>query len=307
MDRFEAMRTLVAAVDGGSLSAASRALNMPLPTVSRRVSDLEAYLGAQLLVRTSRKLLLTEAGENFVATARRLLDDLSEAERMASGEYRAPRGELLVTAPILFGKLHVAPIVHAFLAAYPDVTVRLVLTDQLIDLVESHVDVAVRIGHLPDSDLVALRLGQIRLLVCASPDYLARRGEPARPGDIDGHDCIAFEGLQLDRRWLFGTGAGAHAITVRPKFSVNTADAVIEAAIAGLGLAQVLSYQPARAIRSGQLKSILVDHAPPPMPVQLVYRSQRIQPLKYRAFLDFVTPRLKSALDDIATLVSGRA
>src|SRR5271165_6328331 len=158
MDRFEAMRTLVAAVDGGSLSAASRGLNTPLPTVSRRVSDLEDHLGVQLLVRTSRKLILTEAGETFVAAARKLIDDLDDAERAASGEYRAPRGELMVTAPVMFGKIHVAPIVHDFLRAYPDVTVRLVLADHLVDLVESHIDVAVRIAHLPDSDLVARRV-----------------------------------------------------------------------------------------------------------------------------------------------------
>jgi DNA-binding transcriptional LysR family regulator len=302
MDRFEAMRTLVAAIDGGSLSAASRALKMPLPTVSRRVSDLEAYLGAQLLVRTSRKLLLTEAGEAFAATARRLLDDLNEAEKLASGEYRTPRGELLVTAPIMFGKLHLAPIVHEFLRVYPEVTVRLALSDHLIDLVESHIDVALRIGSLPDSDLVARRVGQIKWVVCASPDYLARRGEPGRPCEVINHDCIAFEGLQMDRNWLFGTGVAAQSIAVRPKFSVNTADAVIEAAIAGLGLAQVLSYQSASAIRSGRLVAILATDAPPAMPVQLVHRNQRSQPLKQRAFLDFVTSRLKIILEEIATL-----
>jgi DNA-binding transcriptional LysR family regulator len=300
MDRFEAMRTLVAAIDGGSLSAASRALKMPLPTVSRRVSDLEAYLGAQLLVRTSRKLLLTEAGEAFAATARRLLDDLNEAEKLASGEYRTPRGELLVTAPIMFGKLHLA--VHEFLRVYPEVTVRLALSDHLIDLVESHIDVALRIGSLPDSDLVARRVGQIKWVVCASPDYLARRGEPGRPCEVINHDCIAFEGLQMDRNWLFGTGVAAQSIAVRPKFSVNTADAVIEAAIAGLGLAQVLSYQSASAIRSGRLVAILATDAPPAMPVQLVHRNQRSQPLKQRAFLDFVTSRLKIILEEIATL-----
>ena len=186
MDRFEAMKTLVAAVDGGSLSAASRALNTPLPTVSRRVSELEAHLSAQLLVRTSRKLILTEAGEAFVTVARRLLDDLAEAERAASGEYRAPRGELLVTAPIMFGKLHVAPIIHAFLAAYPEVTVRLVLSDQVIDLVEAHVDVAVRIGRLADSDLIARQVGHVRWLICASPDYLRRHGEADDARGADG-------------------------------------------------------------------------------------------------------------------------
>ncbi len=302
MDRFEAMRTLIAAVDGGSLSAASRGLNTPLPTVSRRVSDLEEHLGAQLLVRTSRKLILTEAGETFVAAARKLIDDLDDAERAASGEYRAPRGELLVTAPILFGKIHVAPIVHDFLRAHPDVTVRLVLADHVIDLVEAHVDVAVRIGHLPDSDLVARRVGQIRWVVCASPGYIARRGEPASPSDLLDHDCIAFEGLQTYRNWTFGAEASAQSAPIRPRFSVNTADAVIDAASAGVGVARVLSYQAAAAIRSEKLASILKDHAPPPTPVHLVHRGQRSQPLKQRAFLDFVTPRLKIALDEVESL-----
>jgi DNA-binding transcriptional LysR family regulator len=299
MDRFEAMRTLIAAVDGGSLSAASRGLNTPLPTVSRRVTDLEAHLGAQLLVRTSRKLILTEAGEAFVSAARRLIDELDDAERAASGEYRAPRGELLVTAPIMFGKIHVAPIVHDFLRAYPDVTVRLVLADHVIDLVEAHVDVAVRIGQLPDSDLVARRVGQIQWVICASPSYLSQRGAPASPSDLGDHDCIAFEGLQTYRNWTFGVEARAQTASIRPKFSVNTADAVIDAASAGVGIARVMSYQAAVAIRSKKLVSILQAHAPPPTPVQLVYRSQRSQPLKQRAFLGFVTPRLKIALDEV--------
>jgi DNA-binding transcriptional LysR family regulator len=303
MDRFEAMRTLVAAVDGGSLSAASRALNTPLPTVSRRVSDLEAHLGAQLLVRTSRKLILTEAGEAFVAVARRLLEDLGDAERAASGEYRAPRGELLVTAPIMFGKLHVAPVVHAFLDAYPEVTVRLVLSDQVIDLVESQVDVAVRIGRLPDSDLVARQAGHVRWVICASADYLARRGEPASPEALADHDCIAFEGLQTYRTWLVGGGA-SRAVPIRPRFSVNTADAVVEAAAAGLGIARVMSYQAANAISDRRVNAILRGFAPDPIPVSLVHQPQRIQPLKLRAFLDFVLPRLTLALARVEEAVN---
>jgi DNA-binding transcriptional LysR family regulator len=303
MDRFEAMRTLVAAVDSGSLSAASRALNTPLPTVSRRVSDLEAHLGAQLLVRTSRKLILTEAGEAFVAVARRLLDDLGDAERAASGEYRAPRGELLVTAPIIFGKLHVAPIIHAFLAACPDVTVRLVLSDEVIDLVEAHVDVAVRIGRLPDSDLIARQMGHVRWLICASPDYLARRGEPATPEALADHDCIAFEGLQTYRNWSIGGGAVTRSVAIRPRFSVNTADAVVEAAAAGLGIARVISYQAATAIAEGRITTILRGFSTDPIPVNLVHQSQRVQPLKRRAFLDFVVPRLTVALAAVSDVV----
>ncbi len=296
MDRFEAMRTLVAAVEGGSLSAASRSLGVPLPTISRRLSDLETHLGARLMVRTSRKLVLTEAGEAFTAVARRLLEDLGEAERAAGGEYREPRGELLVAAPIMFGKLHVAPVVHAFLAAYPPVSVRLILSDQVVDLAENHVDVAVRIGRLPDSQLIARQVGHVRWICCASPDYLARRGEPEHPDGLTDHDCIAFEGLQGHRRWSFGSGAAERAVPIRPRFSVNTADAVVEAAAAGLGIARLMSYQVAAAIADGRLTPVLARWDASPSPVNLVHQPQPVQPLKRRAFLDFVAPRLSAAL-----------
>lgn len=300
MDRFEAMRTLLAAVDRGSLSAASRAIGVPLPTVSRRVSDLEAHLGTQLLVRTSRKLILTEAGAAYVASVRRVLEELGEAERAASGEYRAPRGELLVTAPIMFGKLHIAPIVHEFLGIYPDVTVRLVLADNVVDLVENHVDVALRIGNLPDSSLIARRVGHVGWVVCASPDYLARRGVPSTPQALTDHDCIAFEGLQTNRTWPFGTATNSSVVAIRPRFSVNTADAAIAGAIAGLGFARVMSYQAARAVAGGLLIPVLEHVAPPVIPVHLVHIAQPLQPLKQRAFMDFVVPRLIHALERVS-------
>jgi DNA-binding transcriptional LysR family regulator len=299
MDRFEAIRTLVAAVDGGSLSAASRTLNIPLPTVSRRVSDLEALLRAQLVVRTSRKLLLTEAGSIYVASARRVLEELAEADRAVSGEYRAPRGELLVTAPIAFGALNLAPIVHDFLAAYPEVAVRLVLSDGVVDMVESHIDVAVRIGSLPDSALVAKRVGEIQRVVCASPDYLRRRGEPQSPDDLKGHDFIALEGLQRYREWSFARDGRAHEFSITPRFSVNTAEGVIGGAVAGLGIVRVMSYQAAASVRDGTLVSIMSDWAPAPIPLHLVHAPQQQQPLKLRAFLDFVAPRLQERLRSI--------
>lgn len=305
MDRFEAMRTLVAAVDGGSLSAASRSLRVPLPTVSRRVSDLETFLGSQLVVRTSRKLLLTDAGAAYVAAARRVIEDLSEAERAASGEYRAPRGELLVTAPIAFGALNVAPIVHDFLAAYPEVTVRLALSDSVIDLVENHVDVAVRIGRLPDSALVARKIGEIRWVVCASPDYLERRGRPETPQALTEHDCIAFEGLQHYRQWPFVDGQGQLQVTIKPRYSVNTADGVVAGAVAGVGVARVLSYQAMASVKAGLLLPILVDWAPPPLPVHLVHAPHQHQPLKLRAFLDFIATRLQHRLQIISHETSG--
>jgi DNA-binding transcriptional LysR family regulator len=302
MDRFEAIRTLLAAVDGGSLTAASRQLGMPLPTVSRNVSELEARLGTQLVIRTSRKLLLTDAGNAFVAAGRRVLEQLDEAERAAAGEYRTPRGDLLVTAPIMFGKLHVTPVVLAFLAAYPEVNVRVMLFDHVIDLVENHVDVAVRIGHLPDSGLVAARIGEIRWVICASPTYLSTHGTPVAPDDLAKHDCIAFERLQMRRTWPFGRGTDAKTVAIRPRFAANTADAVIEAAIAGIGIARLMSYQAAEAIREGRLVSLLPGHNPEPLPVHLVHTGPPLVPLKMRAFLDFAGPRLKAGLADIANI-----
>lgn len=300
MDRLEAMRTLIAAVDGGSLSAASRTLGIPLPTVSRRVSDLEALLGSQLVLRTSRKLLPTEAGAAYISAARRVLEELAEAERAASGEYRAPRGELLITAPIMFGTLHVASVVHDFLGAYPEVTVRLVLSDGIMDLVESHIDAAVRIGNLPDSALVARRVGEVRWVACASPDYLDRRGVPASPSELAEHECIALEGLELWRDWTFADRHGEQTIFIRPRYSVNTADAVIAGAAAGIGIAYIMTYQAADRVRDRVLVPILTDWAPPAVPVQIVHAARQHQPLKLRAFLDFVAPRLQQRVRAVA-------
>ena len=296
MDRFEAMRTLVAAVDGGSLSAASRALGVPLPTVSRRVSDLEAHLRAQLVVRTSRKLMLTDAGRTFIATCRRILDELDEAERAATGEYRAPRGDLLITAPVMFGRLQVEPVVLDFLRTYPEINVRLTLADYVVDLVENQIDLAVRIGQLPDSSLIATRLGAVRWVTCASPAYLAERGVPQALNDLGGHDCIAFERLYSTDAWTFRTGRGDIAVPFRPRFAVNTADGAIDAAVAGAGIARILSYQAADAIADGRLIVVLPGFQPEPLPVHLVHAGQAILPLKLRAFADFVAPRLKARL-----------
>jgi DNA-binding transcriptional LysR family regulator len=302
VDRFDAIRTLIAAVDGGSLSAASRALGVPLPTVSRKVSELEAHLGTQMVVRTSRKLLLTAAGSAFVQASRRVLSDLEEAERAASGEYQTPRGELLITAPIMFGKLHILPLVLEFLRAYPDVNVRLVLADDVLDLVDNHVDVAARLGHLPDSGLVATRVGEVRWITLASPSYLAQRGTPEVPADLANHDCLAFEGLQTLRSWSFGSGGdGPGPVAIRPRLAVNTADALIEAAEVGLGVVRMMSYQAATALREGRLVRLLHAYEPEAIPVHLVHTGPSLVPLKLRVFLDFAAPGLKRAL---ATLIA---
>ncbi len=296
MDRFDAMATLIAAVDGGSLSAASRKLGMPLATVSRKVSDLEAQLRTQLVIRTSRRLMLTEAGRAYVAASRRILDEVEEAERAATGEYRAPRGHLTIAASLVFGRLHVEPIIREFLRVYPEISARLLLADHVINLIDDQVDVAIRIGLLADSSMVATRLGSIGWVTCASPDYLESRGVPRSPGELVDHDCVMFEGLYSNNAWSFGHARQAIAVPIRPRFAVNSADAAIAAAIGSAGITRVLSYQVASAVSAGTLRLILRAFEPEPLPVHLVYASQSLAPLKLRAFLDFAAPRLRASL-----------
>jgi len=297
MDRLEAMRTFVAAIDGGSLSAASRRLGVPLPTVSRRVSDLETHLRVQLVVRTSRKLLLTEAGTSYLASCRQILDELDDAERLAAGEYRTPRGQLVITAPVMFGQMHVEPVVLEFLRAYPEIGVRLTLADYFIDIIENRIDAAVRIGVLPDSGLMATRLGSVGWITCASPAYLAACGMPEAPGALTTHACIGFERSQVDGSWTFGGPDGPQQIAIAPRFSVNTAGGAIDAALAGAGIIRVLSYQAASAISDGRLVKVLEPFETAQLPVHLIHNAQAVMPLKLRAFLDFSSPRLKARLD----------
>jgi DNA-binding transcriptional LysR family regulator len=306
MDRLESMLILVTAADAGSLSAAGRRLGMPLASVSRKVSDLEAHLETRLLTRSTRKLTLTDAGQRYIAACRRILEDVGEAERAASGEYRAPKGDLVVTAPIVFGRLHAIPIVVEFLGAYPEIDVRMMLADRVVSLLEERVDVAVRIGELPDSSLVAIGVGSLRRVVCASPAYLAARGIPARPADLRAHDCITFEGSASPQSWTFAVRRRSVSVAVHSRLTVNTAEAAIDAAIGGLGLTRVLSYQAADAIRSGKLVIVLRDFEPPPWPVSLVYAGARLLPQKVRAFLDFAAPRLKAELARAAESATAR-
>jgi DNA-binding transcriptional LysR family regulator len=296
MDRLAAMKVLMAVVEAGSLSAAARNLGVPLSTVSRRLAELEAHLRTRLINRTSRSLELTEAGRDYHTAARRILDDVAEAERMAAGEYAAPRGDLIISAPLVFGRLHVLPIVVDFLKAYPEVDVRLVLNDRIVNLAEDHVDLALRIGELPDSSLVATRVGAIGLIVCASPDYLASRGRPATPADLGSHDCISFENLLPQDRWSFVRDGEVTAAPIHTRLSVNTAEAAIDAAVAGTGLTRVLSYQAAAALTEGKLETVLGEYEPPPSPVHLVHPGGRLLPRKVRAFLDLAAPRLKAAI-----------
>lgn len=288
------MSVLVAVVDAGSLSAAARSLGMPLATVSRKVAELESHLKTRLLHRTTRQLSLTEAGASYVAACRRILEEIGEAERAATGEYAVPKGELVVTAPVVFGRLHVVPVVAEFLAQYPEIDVNLVLTDRVVHLMDEAADVAVRIGELPDSSFVATGVGAVRRVVCASPAYLAAHGVPAKPRDLAGHECITFEVLASKRAWVFGAGKSELAVPVHSRLAVNTAEAAIAASMLGVGLVRVLSYQVADALRGDALRVVLEAFESAPLPINLVHKGQAPLPLKLRAFLDFVAPRLRS-------------
>ena len=296
MDRLEAMGVLLAVVDAGSLSAAGRKLGMPLATVSRRVSDLEAELRTRLLIRSTRQLTLTEAGRGYVASCRRILDDVNEAERAAAGEYSAPRGELVVTAPVVFGRLHMLPVLSEFLRAYSQVNVRLALGDRIVNLLEDHVDLALRVGSLPDSGLIATHLGSIRRGVCASPAYLSKSGTPRSPRDLAAHQCISFELLATASTWRFNVDGADTSVPIHPRLTVSTAEAAIDAAIEGLGVTCVMSYQLEAALRAGALQLLLESFEPPPLPVSFLYSSQGRLPLKLRALLDFAAPRLRTRL-----------
>lgn len=300
MDRLDAMAVFVAAVDEGSLSAAGRRLQMPLATASRKLADLEAHLGTRLITRSTRQLALTEAGRDYLVAAREILERVEEAEREAAGVQAAPRGELVIAAPLVFGRLHLVPVVADYLARFADVTVRLLLSDRNTNLLEEHVDAALRIGALPDSGLVALRVGEITRVACASPAYLAARGTPLTLEALRGHDCVNFDGLGAAAAWSFAVGEATQRVPVRTRLNVTTADAAIRAAEAGVGITRLLSYQVAESVREGRLVRLLAAHEPPAVPVSLLYSRQGRLPMKTRSFLDFAVPRLQAALREIA-------
>ena len=294
MDRLQAMAVLLRTVDRGSFSAASRELGIPLPTVSRKVNELESHLGAKLLVRSTRKLALTAAGQVYVAAARRILEQVDDAEREAAGEFTAPKGELCVTAPLSFGRIHVLPVVAEFLATYPEIDVRLLLSDRNIHLLDENLDMALRIGVLPDSSLVATRVGFTRQIICASPALLARRGMPETPQHLASLPLVSFDVLTAADSWNFrGPSGEAVSVQIRAKLVVSTADAAVCGAIAGVGLVRLFHYQCADALADGSLQIVLPEFEPEPLPVHILHAPRGSLPFKTRAFIDFATTRLK--------------
>jgi DNA-binding transcriptional LysR family regulator len=269
MDRLEAMTILLAAVDTGSLSAASRHLRVPLATVSRRVAELEGHLNVRLLNRGNRKVVLTDAGQSYVTSCRRIVEEISEIERTASGEYRAPQGELTISLPAVLGRTHVLPVIVEFQRAFPDIRIRMQLTDRFVSLLEEHVDVALRVGELPDSSMIATRVGFTRQVVCASPAYLKRRGAPKTPADLAKHDCVVHESSSGSSGWEFVVDKTAQAIQAPSRLAVNLGEAAVSAAVAGAGIARVLSYLIEDLVKSRSYVKLLDQFGPAPLPVSV--------------------------------------
>lgn len=297
LDRLEAMAMLLASVEKGSLSGAARALQIPISTLTRKVNDLEEVVGAQLLVRTTRKLILTEAGAAYIAAARRILEQVQEQEREASGEFTTPRGELVITTPVQFGRLHVLPIVNEFLGTFPDIKVRLLQSDRNVDLIDAQADLAVRIGRLPDSGLVATRVGSLRAIVCASPDFITRYGAPQAPEDLSALPSVVFDSPYLSP-WRFRVPGSNEisSLTLNPRLLVSAPDTAADAAVAGVGATMLLEHDVDKAIEAGLLQVILPQFEVEPVPVHMVHVSRSMMPLKLRCFIDFASRRLSKSI-----------
>jgi DNA-binding transcriptional LysR family regulator len=288
MDRIDAMQAFVAVADLRGFAPAARKLGQSPSGVTRLIAALEDRLGARLLQRTTRSVTLTDAGSRYLERARRILSDVEEAEAAAEGERTRPSGRLVVSAPVGFGRLHVSPVMSAYLKRYPDVVSELRLSDRLINLVEDGVDLAVRIAHLPDSTLVARQVGEMRRIVVASPAYLGEQGEPKRPQAIASHQTIQFGATTASPEWSFVEDGSEVQIPCTPRFSTNSADAAIQYAEQGGGLTRVLAYQAAEAIKAGRLKIVLTKFEVPPLPIHLVYPTSRLLSAKVRTFIDLV-------------------
>jgi DNA-binding transcriptional LysR family regulator len=300
MDRLEAMALLVKIVERGSLSGAGRELGIPLATVSRKISSLEAALGTRLLTRTTRKLTLTDTGLAYVDAARRILEEVDIAEREAAGEFMAPRGELVLAAPLMFGRLHVLPVISDFLLSYPEINIRLALADRNVDLVGEHVDMAVRIGKLSDSSMVATQVGVMRTVTCASPALLTHY-TPKTPADLRQLPSIAVDSPQPSSLWRFSAGRSGKTveISIRPRLSVTSTQAAVDAAVRSVGVVRLLHYQAAEAVDRGELRIILEAYESPAVPIHLLHATRGQMPLKMRSFIDFAVPRLRQGLEQL--------
>ncbi len=289
MDRLDAMAVFVAVAESGSFSRAGKTLRAPLSTVSRKVAQLEERLGARLFVRTTRRLSLTEKGRDYLERCKRILGDIEEAELTLADDQSTPSGRLVVSAPVLFGRIYLAPLLVPFIARHPRVRVEISLADRYSDLIAEHIDVAIRIGRLEDSSMVARRLGTFRRVVCGAPAYLQREGVPNHPSDLTRHDCLIFTMLLDPVDWTFHDGNGRE-ITVRVKGCIRSdnADVVLEAALAGGGLVLAPAWQVRPHVAAGRLVPVLREFEQPPAPIHALYPHARLLSAKVRSFVDFL-------------------
>lgn len=286
MDRFDAIGAFIAVSELKGFAPAARKLGMSTSAITRHVAALEERLGVRLLNRTTRAVSLTDAGMRFLERGRRIMADLEDAEQMAESERGEPMGRLVVTAPQVFGRLHVAPLVCEFMTRHPKVSAELMLSDRNANLVEDGIDIAIRIGNLADSSDIARKVGAVRRVLVASPDYLAKQGVPRTIGDLRQHRLISFTALGAADHWRFWVDGTPQGLSVNPSYATNSADAAIWHAAQGGGLTMALSYQVADHLKDGRLSLVMADHEPDPYPVQLVYPSSRLLSLKVRAFIE---------------------
>lgn len=294
MDGLQAMRVFVQVADAGGFSEAARRRRLSPTAVSRIIGALEAHLGAQLFARTTRVVRLTEAGHRYYEDCRRILAEIEEAEDAARGQHAAPKGELTVTASAMFGRMFVLPIIFEYLARHPSVRVRSVFVDRTVNLVDEGIDVAIRIGELGDSSLRATRVGAVRHVVCGSPAYLRRTGEPLTPADLGQHDIVGVAGPYSPTEWRFSEVGQLRTVSVSPRLTTVTNDAAIEAALQGHGLTRVISYQIGPHLAEGALRTVLTDFEPAPMPIHVLHAGGPRVSAKVRAFVDLAVSRIRA-------------
>jgi DNA-binding transcriptional LysR family regulator len=294
MDRFQSLQVFVKVAERGGFAAAARALAISPPAVTRAVAALEDRIGTRLLIRTTRSLRLTESGERFLEDSRRILMDLEEAEESAIGAHAAPRGELRVTAPVLFGRNFVGPILGDFLDCFPLVSAQTLFVDRIVNLMDEGLDVAIRIGDLPDSSLSAVRVGSVRRVAFAAPGYLSRHGTPRHPKDLVHHRLILALATGGSSEWRFQEQGTPLTVKLNARLRMNTNDAVIDLVARGWGLSRLLSYQIAPYLAAARLETVLVDYEPPPLPIHVVHQEGRRTSAKLRAFVDFMVERLRA-------------
>jgi DNA-binding transcriptional LysR family regulator len=293
MDKLRAMEIFVRIVEQGSLTAAAEALDMSGPSVVRALAALERAVGARLVNRTTRRSSLSDEGREYYQRCKRVLAEVEEADASISARRTEPSGRLRLTAPVMYGRMHVEPVVAEFMEKYRNMEVELLLLDRVIDLVEEGIDVAVRIGNLPESTLVAVPVGATRRVVCAAPGYLKRAGTPKSPADLLAHRCVVFSGLSRANDWSFAGKRGAQ-VGVRPVLRTNQFDVAIDACLRGLGCGQFLCYQVEPLVKAGKLKRVLREFEPAPLPIHVAYPHGRHVSANVRAFIDLAVPRLRA-------------